>query len=119
MRCKGKEPVEEGVSLAKVTKKRALVEGNEITKMLQWIRMGAKEWQWVERAGLGGLFVVHYIVPWTHLLREFLHTWDYTKDGRIQAIVCGKKITINHVLFAQQFGVWTKGMIDATNTLVT
>jgi hypothetical protein len=29
-----------------------------MTKMLQWIRMGAKEWQWAERADLGGLFVV-------------------------------------------------------------
>jgi hypothetical protein len=32
------------------------------------------------------------------LLREFLHTWESTEDGRIQAIVCGKKITIKHVL---------------------
>jgi hypothetical protein len=48
MRCKGKKSVEEGVSPAKVIQKRALAEGNEITKMLQWIRMGAKERQLVE-----------------------------------------------------------------------
>ncbi len=119
MRCKGKKLVEEGVSSAKVTKKWALAEGNEITKMLQWIRMGTKERQWVEQVGLGGLFIIHYIVPWTDLLREFLHTWEYIEDGQIQAIVCGKKITINQVLFAQQFGVWDEGMVDAANALVT
>jgi hypothetical protein len=87
--------------------------------MLQWIRMGTKERQWVEQAGLGGLFVIHYIFPWTDLLREFLHTWEYIEDGQIQAIICGKKITINQVLFAQQFGVWDEGMVDAANALVT
>jgi hypothetical protein len=34
MRCKGKERVEEGNSLAKVTQKRTFVEAKEIQKML-------------------------------------------------------------------------------------
>jgi hypothetical protein len=51
--------------------------------MLQWIRMGAKERQWAEQADLGGLFVVHWIIPRPNLLEEFLHTWESTKDGRI------------------------------------
>lgn len=67
---------------------------------------------------LDGLFVVHYIVPWTDLLEEFLHIWESIEDGRIRAIVCREKITIDETLITQQFGVNTKGVVDAVNTLV-
>jgi hypothetical protein len=63
MRCRGKEQVEEGNSLAKVIQKWVLVEAKEIHKMLQWIWMGSKERQWAERASVGGLFTIHWIVP--------------------------------------------------------
>jgi hypothetical protein len=43
MRCKGKETLEERGSPTKVIRKRALVKGKEIQKMLQWIQMGSKE----------------------------------------------------------------------------
>jgi hypothetical protein len=45
--------------------------------------MGSQEQQWVERVGLGGLFVVHLTVPKLDLLEEFLHTWESIKDGQI------------------------------------
>ncbi len=59
MRHKRKENVEEGNSHAKVTWKWTPIETKEIQKMLYWIQMGSKEQQWVERANLGRLFVVH------------------------------------------------------------
>ncbi len=37
MKCKQKELVEEGLSLAKVTWKQAFAKRKEITKVLQWI----------------------------------------------------------------------------------
>jgi hypothetical protein len=66
--------------------------------MLQWIQMGFKEWHWAEQIGLGGLFVVHWIVPQLNLLEKFLHTWDSKEDGHIRTIVCGEKITIDQML---------------------
>ncbi len=51
--------------------------------------MGSKERQWIERGGLGGLFVVHWTIPRANLLEEFLHTWESTKDGYIQVVICG------------------------------
>jgi hypothetical protein len=66
--------VEGGSSLAKMTQKQALVEAKEIQKMLKWIWMASKKRQWGERTDLGGLFVVHLIIPWPDLLEEFLHT---------------------------------------------
>jgi hypothetical protein len=95
MRHKWKKPVEEGVSPAKVTQKQARAEGKEITKVLQWIFMEAKEQQWAKWTDLGGLFPIHWIVPRIDLLEDFLHTWESTKDGQNQANVCGKKITID------------------------
>jgi len=53
------------------------------------------------------------------LLEDLLHTWESIEDGRIKANVCGEKITIDQALFTQQFGVQTKGVVDATNTLIT
>jgi hypothetical protein len=48
MKRKGKEQVEGGSSLTKVTQKQALVEAKEIQKMLKWIQMGSKKRQWAE-----------------------------------------------------------------------
>jgi hypothetical protein len=59
MRCKGKKVMEEIHSLAKVSQKQALVEGKKIQKMLKWIHVGSKEWEWARRASLGGLFTIH------------------------------------------------------------
>jgi len=78
----------------------------------------SKEQQWAERISLGGLFVIHWIVPQLDLLEDFLHTWESTKGGHIRAIFCGENITIKLVLIAQQFGVNVEGTIDAVNALV-
>jgi hypothetical protein len=51
-------------------------------------------------------------------LEEFLHTWESTKDGCIQVVVCGEKITIDQTLIVQLFGVNVEGAVDATKTLV-
>jgi len=51
-------------------------------------------------------------------LEEFLHTWESIEDGRIRAIVCGEKITIDQTLIVQQFGVSVKGVVDVVNALV-
>jgi predicted transposase YbfD/YdcC len=50
-------------------------------------------------------------------LEEFLHTWECTKDGLIQVVVRGEKITIDQMLIIKQFGVNVEG-VDATNVLV-
>ncbi len=71
MRCKGKEVMEENNFLAKVCWKQAPVKGKEIQKMLQWFQMGLKEHEWPIRASLGGLFIVHWTIPWGDLLEEF------------------------------------------------
>ncbi len=76
MMCKGKEVMEEIRSLAKVSQKQTLVERKEIQKMLKWIHMGSKEWEWAERASLGGLFTIHWTIPRGDLLEEFLRTWQ-------------------------------------------
>lgn len=80
--------------------------------------MGFKEWQWVEWANLGGLFIIHWKIPWPHLLEDFLHTWESTEDWQIRRIICGEKITIDQVLIIKRFGVNAEGVVDATNTLV-
>ncbi len=67
---------------------------------------------------MGGLFVVHLIVRRRDLLEEFLHTWEFIKDGRIRTIVCGEKITIARMLIMKRFGVSVEGMVDATKMLV-
>jgi len=54
--------------------------------------------EWIS---LGGLFVVHWIVPQLDLLEDFLHTWESTKDGHIKAIFCGEKTTIELILIVQ------------------
>jgi hypothetical protein len=76
MMCKGKEVMEEIHSLAKVSHKQTLVERKEIQKMLKWIHMGSKEQEWAKRASLGGLFTIHWTIPWGDLLEEFLRTWE-------------------------------------------
>jgi hypothetical protein len=63
--------------------------------------MGSKKRQWVEQANLGGLFVVHWKIPRPDMLEEFLHIWESTKDGRIWAIVCSEKITIDEMLITK------------------
>ncbi len=78
--------------------------------------MGSEKWQWAEQADLGGLFVVHWTVPWLDLLEEFLHTLESTKDGQIWTILYGERITIDQMLIAKQFGVSAEGVVDATNT---
>jgi hypothetical protein len=50
-------------------------------------------------------------------LEEFLHTWECTKDGRIQVVVRGEKIAIDQMLIIKQFGVNVEGF-DATKVLV-
>ncbi len=72
----------------------------------------------MEWAGLRRLFGVHYTIPRSNLLEAFLQTWESTKHGQIWAIVNGEKITIDQTLIAKQFGVGTKGVVDATNALV-
>jgi hypothetical protein len=62
--------------------------------------------------------LVHWTIPQLDLLEEFLQTWESTKVGCIQVVVCGEKITINQMLIAQQFGISVEGTIDATNVLV-
>lgn len=52
------------------------------------------------------------------MLEEVLHTWESTKDGRIQVVVYGEKITIDQVLIVKQFGVNVEGMVDASNMLI-
>jgi hypothetical protein len=63
--------------------------------------MGSKERQWANQADLGGLFVVHWIVPLSNLLEEFLHIWESTKDGRIGTIVCGERIIVDQMLIVK------------------
>jgi hypothetical protein len=36
------------------------------------------------KADLGGIFVVHWTIPWGKLLEEFLCTWESTEDGRFK-----------------------------------
>ncbi len=40
------------------------------------------------------------------------------KDGQMWIIVNGEKIMIDQTLIAKQFGVGTKGVVDAANALV-
>ncbi len=47
-----------------------------------------------------------------------MHTWESKKDGQIQTIVYGEKITIDQVLIAHKFRVNVEGTVDATNALV-
>jgi hypothetical protein len=94
----GKEQVEDGNSPTKVTREWALIETKEIQKMLQWIWMGSKKWQWLEQADLGNLFTIHWTFPRLDLLGGILRTWESTKDGQIKAIVNGEKITIDQTL---------------------
>jgi len=51
-------------------------------------------------------------------LEAFLRTWESTKDGQIQAIVNGEKVTIDQALIAKQFSVNTEGAMDAANALI-
>ncbi len=95
MRCKGKEVMEESNFLAKVCRKQAPIVGKEIQKMLQWFQMGLKEQESLARANLEGLFTVHWTIPWGDLLGDFFCTWEFTKDGKIRALVCGEKIVID------------------------
>jgi hypothetical protein len=67
---------------------------------------------------MGGLFAIHWIVPQTYMLEEFLHICESIKDGCIRAVVCGEKITINQTLIVQQFGVSFEGVVDVANALV-
>ncbi len=72
----------------------------------------------MEWVSLGGLFGVHCTVPWSNLLEAFLQTWESTKYGQMWIIVNGEKIMIDQTLIAKQFGVGTKGVVDAANALV-
>ncbi len=47
-----------------------------------------------------------------------MQTWKSTKDGQIQAIINGEKITIYQTLNAKQFGVNAEGEMDAANALI-
>jgi hypothetical protein len=49
------------------------------------------------------------------LLRDFLQTWETTKDGRILGWVHGQEIFIDHVLIREQLGISKEGALDATN----
>jgi hypothetical protein len=63
--------------------------------------MGFKEQQWTKQAGLGGLFVVHWTIPWLDLLEDFLCTWESIADGWIQTIVSGEMIAIDQTLIVK------------------
>ncbi len=73
--------------------------------------MGKANW-------FGWLVYYSMILPRLTLLKEFLHTWEPTKDGHIKAIVCGEKITKDQMLIVHQFGINVKGVVDVANTLV-
>jgi hypothetical protein len=68
-------------SLAKVSHKRALVEGKEIQKMLQWIIMGRESWfgKLVWQVYLLYIRLCNEETCW----EEFLCTWESIEDGRI------------------------------------
>jgi hypothetical protein len=48
------------------------------------------------------MFTIHWTIPQGDLLEEFLCMWESTKDGQIQVVVHGEKITIDLTLIAQQ-----------------
>lgn len=49
------------------------------------------------------------------MLQDFLQTQEETKDGRIQGQVCGQEILINQVFIHEQLGIFSEGVVDATN----
>ncbi len=75
--------------------------------------MGSNDWEWAKHVYLS-LFVVIGLYHGETCWKKFY----IPKNGWIQALVCGEKITINQKLIAQQFGVNVKGTIDASNALV-
>ncbi len=58
------------------------------------------------------------LVPQRDMLEEFLHTQEFIEDGRIKAIICDEKITIDQTLITQQLGVSVEGVVDVMNALV-
>lgn len=59
------------------------------------MKMDLKKYKWPKRASLKALFNMQWITPQEDLLKEFLQTWEDTKDGWIRAQVQGKKIVID------------------------
>jgi hypothetical protein len=49
--------------------------------MLQRMKMDLKKYKWPKRASLKALFNMQWITPQEDLLKEFLQTWEDTKDG--------------------------------------
>jgi hypothetical protein len=69
----------------------------------------------MKQVDLGGLFNIKWSAPRKHMLKEFLQTWEETKDGHVRAQVCGKQILIDQVLIHKQLGVSCDGIVDFAN----
>jgi hypothetical protein len=67
----------------------------ESQKMLQWMKMDSNELKWARQDSLESLFNLQWTMLREDLLRNFLQTWEATKDGRILGEVCGQEVFID------------------------